>query len=128
MKDSRILSFLVLGVLALLLGRNAYSLYVNNTDSGMTLYIKESVNGLLEKNGSGLRIKELKNLVNIGDETECQQYFEQPLTKGGKCYESIAVIEKDGYEMPLCIYSEQGDGVSEKDARILYGTCRGNMS
>ena len=94
----------------------------------MTLYVKENVNGLLEKNGSELRIKELKNLVSIGDENECQQYFEQPLKKGGKCYESIAVIENDGYEMPLCIYSERGDAGSEEDARIFYGTCHGNRS
>ncbi|MBP3748875.1 MAG: hypothetical protein J6I35_04905 [Ruminobacter sp.] len=103
----KLIKFLALAIAMVLIGRKAYLLYINHTDSGLAYYAKESINEILEEKSSDIRVRELKNLVKIGDENDCQQYFDSKLKSGGKCYESIAVLEKDNSEIPFCIYSER---------------------
>lgn len=117
----KLIKFLTLAVAMVLIGRKAYLLYINHTDSGLAYYAKESINEMLEEKGSDVRVKELKNLVKIGNESDCQQYFDSKLKSGGKCYESIAVLEKDNTEIPFCIYSERLQ--RHKTSYIFFNPC-----
>lgn len=118
---NKLIKIMALAVVMVLLGRKAYLLYINHTDSGLAYYAKESINEMLEEKGSDVRVKELKNLVKIGDESDCQQYFDSKLKSGGKCYESIAVLEKDNAEIPFCIYSERLK--RHKTSYIFFSPC-----
>ena len=66
----KLIKYLALAVAMVLIGRKAYLLYINHTDSGLAYYAKESINEILEEKGSDIRVRELRNLVKIGDEND----------------------------------------------------------